>query len=139
MGLGERVRFAGHRPDPERLIALAEVAFLTSEREGLPRVVVQYAAAGKAMVISEIPGLADVVQAGVSAIVTPHADVAAAMREVARLLTDEAARTRLEHGARNVPVEQWSPDNMHRSVIEAYAHARRDRAGRGARAGRQTR
>lgn len=130
MGLGDRVRFAGHRPDPEKLIALADVAFLTSEREGLPRVVVQYAAAGRAMVVSEIPGLADVVEAGVSAVVTPHADVGAAMREVARLLVDQPARARLERGAQNVPVDQWSPDNMHRSVVEAYAHARRDRTGR---------
>ena len=125
MGLGERVRFAGHRPDPERLIALADVAFLTSEREGLPRVVVQYAAAGRAMVVSEIPGLSDVVEAGVSAVVTPHADVGAAMRAVAGLLVDEAARARLSSGALKVLVEKWTPENMDRSVTAAYAHARR--------------
>lgn len=127
MGLQARVRFAGHRPDPESLIALCDVAFLTSEREGLPRVVVQYAAAGKAMVVSEIPGLADVVEAGRSAVVTPHADVDAAMREVARLLADTPSRERLQQGAGLVRVDQWSPQNMERSVADAYAHARQRR------------
>lgn len=123
LGLAERVRFAGHRPDPERLLALADVTFLTSEREGLPRVVVQYAAAGRPIVVSDLPGLDDVVRAGVSAAVTPHDDVAAAVREVGRLLADPGARDVLAAGARQVPVEQWSPESMDQAIRGAYAHA----------------
>ena len=127
LGLERQVRFAGYRSDPERLIALADVGVLTSEREGLPRVVVQYAAGRKAIVVSAVPGLGDVVADGASAIVTPHDDVAEAARRVAALLADAEACARLSRAAAAIDVDRWSPASMDRAIQSAYAWARRSR------------
>jgi glycosyltransferase involved in cell wall biosynthesis len=121
LGLQERVRFAGFRRDPESIVALADVGVLTSEREGLPRVVVQYAAAGKPTVVSHVPGIGDIVEDGISAIVTPHNDVAAAASATALVLKDLDLRNKLTAGARSIDVEPWSSASMNEAIGRAYA------------------
>jgi glycosyltransferase involved in cell wall biosynthesis len=120
LGLADRVRFAGFRADPEAVVALADACLLTSMREGLPRVLVQYVAAGKAVVASELPGLDEVVADGTSAVITPSDDVSAAAAAVARLLADPAERARLEAGARAIDVTRWSPAAMNARIDEVY-------------------
>jgi glycosyltransferase involved in cell wall biosynthesis len=105
------------------MIALADVCLLTSMREGLPRVLVQYMAAGKPCVVSRLPGLEDVVQDGVSAVITEGGDVAAAARAAARLLADPLERARLAAGASGVDVDAWSPEIVSARISEAYAAA----------------
>jgi glycosyltransferase involved in cell wall biosynthesis len=120
LNLEEFVRFTGYRGDPERLIAMADVCFLTSEREGLPRVVVQYAAGGKAMVLSDLPGLQDVLTEDDAAVITPANDVSAAVRQVARLLCEPERRARIAQRARTISVDRWSPASMAQSIDAAY-------------------
>lgn len=120
LNLQEFVRFVGYRGDPERLIAMADVCFLTSEREGLPRVVVQYAAGGKAMVVSALPGLDDVLTDDGAAVITPADDVSAAVRQVARLLCEPERRDRMAWAAKTIAVDRWSPASMARSIDAAY-------------------
>jgi glycosyltransferase involved in cell wall biosynthesis len=132
LGLERQVRFVGYRGDPERILAMADVAFLTSEREGLPRVVVQYAAAGKPMVLTELPCLKDVLLGVDSAIVTPTEDVSAAMAAVAALLSDIGRRRELSSAVRRIPVGRWSLGAMAKSVATAYEAAGAGHAMRGA-------
>lgn len=123
LGLSERIRFAGYRRDPEAIIALADVCLLTSMREGLPRVLVQYVAAGKPCVVSRLPGLEDVVQHDVSALITDADDVPAAARAAAKLMADPVERERLAAGARDIDVDAWSPEIVSARMNEAYAAA----------------
>jgi hypothetical protein len=66
LGLGGRVLFMGFRPDVERWIAAADLCVLPSMREGLPRVVVQYLAAGKPVVVTHLEGIEEIVEDGVN-------------------------------------------------------------------------
>lgn len=120
LGLTRHVCFSGHRADPERLIALADLCMLTSVREGLPRVLIQYTAAGKPSVVSELPGLEDIVLPDVSAVITPSDDAAAAARAAARLLSNPEDCARLAEGARKVHVDAWSPESMMQQIRRAY-------------------
>ena len=121
LGWSSRVRFAGHRNDPESLIALADVCVLSSVREGLPRVVVQYAAGGRAIVATRVPGLEDVIGDGENAIIVDS--VAGAARATVRLLRNPNMRKRLADGAAATDVMQWSLERTYPKVREAYALA----------------
>ena len=133
LGWSERVRFLGHRGDPERLIALADVCVLSSVREGLPRVVVQYAAGGRAIVVTRVPGLEDVIGDGENAIIVDSVPDAA--RATVRLLRNPALRARLAEGAAATDVMQWSLERTYPKVREAYAVASQaGRRSQGARA-----
>ena len=118
LGWSQRVRFLGHRADPERLIALADVCVLSSVREGLPRVVVQYAAGGRAIVVTRVPGLEDVIGDGENAIIVDT--VSDAARATVRLLRNPAMRARLAEGAAATDVMQWSLERTYPKVREAY-------------------
>ena len=121
LGWSGRVRFLGHRDDPERLIALADVCVLSSVREGLPRVVVQYAAGGRAIVVTRVPGLEDVIGDGENAIIVES--VSDAARATVRLLRNPKLRDRLAEGAAATDVMQWSLERTYPKVREAYAAA----------------
>ena len=121
LGWAGRTRFLGHRPDPERLIALADVCVLSSVREGLPRVVVQYAAGGRAIVVTRVPGLEDVIGDGENAIIVDKVEDAA--RATVRLLRNPRLRERLAEGAAATDVTQWSIERTYPRLREAYEQA----------------
>ncbi|MCR5876735.1 glycosyltransferase [Phenylobacterium sp. J426] len=121
LGLTETVRFLGHRPDPERLIAMADVCVLTSEREGLPRVVVQYLAGGRATVATDLPALSDILVDGRNGVIA--ADVQGAADCAVGLLQNTLKRERLAAGAAATDVSAWSGERAYPTVQAAYATA----------------
>ncbi len=106
-GLAESVRFLGHRPDPGALLAMADVSVLVSTREGLPRVVVQSLAAGCPVVVSDVPGIGDLVEHGVNGLVTDARDLMRTAVALTRLLGNPMAMERLRAGARATDVGAW--------------------------------
>jgi len=120
LGLQEQVRILGYHTNPGGLIALADLCLLTSTREGLPRVVIQYLAAGRPVVVSDLPGLDEVVKHGRNGVIVPPDDVAAAGDEVARLLADEPALAALRRGAEATDVSSWSAEKMVADIERIY-------------------
>ncbi|MDX8455558.1 glycosyltransferase [Mesorhizobium sp. VK9D] len=116
----KNVRMIGYHGEPEKLISLADVCVLTSMREGLPRVVMQYLAGGRPCVVSHLPGVEEVVTHGVNGIVTPVDNVSAAAASVADLLENERYRARLADGARLTDLSSWGLDAMCDRVETIY-------------------
>jgi glycosyltransferase involved in cell wall biosynthesis len=71
------------------------VAMLLSYREGLPRSLVEAAAAARPIVTTDVPGCREVVRQGIEGFVVPRGDVAAAAEALARLAADPALRARM--------------------------------------------
>lgn len=120
LGLSDCVVFCGHRPDPEALLALADVSVLTSEREGLPRVVVQSVAAGCPVVINDLPGLGEVLRDGVNGVIAAPDDIDGAVAGLAGLLTCPATLQRLRNGARSTDVSAWDLDRIGARTTALY-------------------
>ncbi|WP_264212287.1 glycosyltransferase [Leisingera thetidis] len=123
LGLEKNVVFCGFRTDPEALIALADLCVLTSEREGLPRVVVQYIAAGRPVIVADLPGIEEIVADGVNGLVSDPdvmEDTAAKLRD---LLLDRAALQHLAQGARATDVSDWELDRLGARTTEHYYRA----------------
>ncbi len=114
------IHLIGYHSEPEQLINLADVCVLTSMREGLPRVVMQYLAGGRPCVVSELPGLEEVVRHGVNGVVTPAHNVDAAAAAVADLLENKTYCARLAEGAKRTDLTSWGLDAMCDSVETVY-------------------
>lgn len=84
--LDAKVRFAGYRRDVPALLAAADALALVSEREGLPRSVLEGMAAGRAIIGTRTRGITDLVEPD-SGWIAPKHDAEA----LARLIEDAAA------------------------------------------------
>ena len=123
LGVGAQTRFLGHYPHPEALIAEADVCVLTSEREGLPRVAVQYLAVGKPVVITEVPGIEEIVAHDRNGVVVGPDDLTAAAQAIAVLAASSDELQRLTEGARRFDSSPWDTEAMTDGLEEVYRDA----------------
>ncbi len=88
LGIEDVVSFLGHRTDIAGVLAAADISVLTSLWEGLPRVLVQSAAAGKPILTFDVEGAWEVVRDGENGFIVPSRDVDALARRLDELLAD---------------------------------------------------
>jgi glycosyltransferase involved in cell wall biosynthesis len=108
LGVAERVHLTGAWPDAATVLDLygdADVFALTSEYESFGIAAAEAAAAGRASVLTDRCGIADLL-GGEGALVVPY-DRKAVTEALARLAADGDLRGRLGDGAREVALE-WS-------------------------------
>jgi glycosyltransferase involved in cell wall biosynthesis len=95
------VRFAGAVDDVRDWLAAADVVVLPSRWEGLSLTVLEAFAVGRPVVVSDVPGLAEVVTGEVGARVAPGDPVALAGALALRLMNPAAARAEGAAAARH--------------------------------------
>lgn len=120
LNLRPMVHVTGFRTDPESLIEIADVCVLTSTREGLPRVVMQYLAAGKPCVVTDIPGIDEVVLNGVNGVVVPSGDLDGVVRELFKLKDNPDYIYKLKQGALATNLTSWDVNNMGYKMAYIY-------------------
>ena len=94
-GLGGRVQLLGRVDRVPEVLSACDVFALPSRWEGLPLAAMEAMAAGLAVVVSDGPGLAEVVQDERTGLVVPVGDADALADAFCRLAQDAALRRRL--------------------------------------------
>ncbi|HLH96611.1 MAG TPA: glycosyltransferase [Xanthobacteraceae bacterium] len=94
------IRWHGTTRDAAAVYREHHVAMLLSAREGLPKSLVEAAAAGRPILATDVPGCREVVGQGREGLLVPLGDVEAAARALADLASDAALRLRLGAAAR---------------------------------------
>ncbi len=120
LGLDERTVFTGYRRDVENMFAICDVVVLTSLWEGLPRVLVQAAAAGKPVVTFACDGAYEVVEDDVNGWVVPMRDVDAIQERLYRLVADVDLRLRMGTAGRDKVNDTWTVESMVRQIESLY-------------------
>jgi L-malate glycosyltransferase len=95
LGLSDRVRMPGFRPDGRRLMAAMDVFLMTSQFEGLPMALLEAMALGKPVVSTRVGGIPEVLIDGEAGLLAPVGAIDELSAGVERLLRDAAMRTRL--------------------------------------------
>lgn len=117
-----RVHFAGlvapaHVP---RYVATMDVLVHLSQREGLPRAVVQALAAGKPVVAHALDGTPEVVKDGETGFLVAPGDGATLAARVRQLLRDPALASSMGRRGQARVVEEFSIETMVRQLDELY-------------------
>lgn len=89
------VRFLGARPDGARLVAGFDVAVNASRWEGLPRAVVEAAAAGVPVIAADVGSTGDLIEPGRTGRLVPPGDVAALTAALIAARQDRADTDRM--------------------------------------------
>lgn len=121
LGLEGRAVPLGFRDDLENLIALSEVCVHAAEREGLPRVVVQFVAGGKPVLVTRLPGIDKVIRDGVNGLYFDPSDWDKSAQVLASLLEDDRRLKSMESASRDVNVSAWDFRVMAELIEEVYA------------------
>jgi len=94
-GMADRVRFVGSHPRAAQLVGAFDVAVLASRWEGLPRTIVEAAAARIPIVANCVGGVGDIVEDGISGWCFPVGDDRALTVALGRILDDPAGTARM--------------------------------------------
>jgi glycosyltransferase involved in cell wall biosynthesis len=136
LGLEDAVLLVGPRRDVADLLAAADVAVNCSSFEGTPLAVIEYMAAGKAIVATRVGGVPEIVEDGVHGLLVEPGDVDGLAAAIAALLRDPARRAELGARALERQRAELGLDTMLRRLEalyeELYARTRRARGEGGA-------
>jgi glycosyltransferase involved in cell wall biosynthesis len=94
------VRWLGHVADMRPVYAEAAIVCLPSYREGMPKALLEAAAAGKPVVTTDAVGCREAIEPGVTGTLVPVADVPALVKALAELIQDAALRLRYGRAGR---------------------------------------
>ncbi len=119
-GLGDRLIFLGWRRDVEWLYPDLDVVVLSSLNEGTPVSIIEAMAAGRPVVATQVGGIPDLIQDGVTGLLVPPRDSAAIATAVVRLLRDAGERQRLGAAARRAVTPRFTAARMARDMDTLY-------------------
>ena len=114
------VTYLGERADVREILAISDVVVLPSYWEGTPRVLLEASAMGRAMVTSDAPGCRDVVEHGVTGLLTPPRDAKALSQAIETLLLDRPARSRYGAAARAKAERDFDERAVNARFLDLY-------------------
>lgn len=120
LGLEDVIRLLGWRTDVVDLLHAMDVFLLTSLFEGLPRVVLQAMAAGVPVVATAVDGTPDVVEHGLTGLLTPPHDPRAAAARLLQMTRDDGLRRRCVERARERLTLRFDIRRMVHDLDELY-------------------
>ena len=120
LGVERDVLFLGNQDCMEELLPLADVFLLPSSSESFGLVALEAMSAEVPVVASDIGGLPEVVEHGVTGFLHDTADVPGFVGSVLRLLTDEKLRRAMGRRARRVARARFDVDDMVDRYIQVY-------------------
>ncbi|HXW27418.1 MAG TPA: glycosyltransferase, partial [Xanthobacteraceae bacterium] len=119
------VAWHGPTEDIPRVWRENHVAILLSYREGLPKSLVEAAAAGRPIVATDVTGCREVVRDGIEGLLVPRGDIDAAARALTTLAGDAGLRARLGAAARARFRARFTEEAVVRAMTGLYAELRR--------------
>jgi glycosyltransferase involved in cell wall biosynthesis len=107
----------------QRLLARAAVVVLPSHREGLPMVLLEAMAHGRAVVATPAGGIPSLVEDGITGLLVPTGDARALREAITRLLGNPALRRKLGRAARAKVQEVAGWERVTEATLDAYRSA----------------
>ena len=110
LGSDGSVEWRGYQPDIRDSLADADVVVLPSYREGLPKSLLEGAAAGRPLIATDVPGCRDVTIDGRTGVLVEPRDAAALAAAMRTLADDPDRRRTLGDGARALVRERFASE-----------------------------
>jgi glycosyltransferase involved in cell wall biosynthesis len=114
------VEWWGHRADMPVVLASAHVVCLPSYREGMPKALLEAAAAGRPIVATDVPGCRECVRPGETGLLVPVRDPVALATAIASLLDDPARRREMGRAGRALAEREFGVERVVAATLDAY-------------------
>lgn len=110
------VEVLGYRTDIAELFTQANIVTLPSYREGLPKVLVEAAACGRAVVTTDVPGCRDAIEPDRTGLLVPVRDAEALADALQALIEDPERRQQMGQAGRDLAEREFAIEK----VVEAH-------------------
>jgi len=115
------IQWWGYRADMPAVMAAAHIACLPSYyREGLPKFLIEAAAAGLPLVTTDATGCREAVEPGKNGLLVPPRDAGALADALERLAGDEDLRRRFGARSRVLAQERFDATRIHGATLAVY-------------------
>jgi len=114
------VEWWGQRDDMPSVFAQSHVVCLPSYREGIPRVLIEAAASGRAIVTTDSPGCREVVRHGENGLLVPPRNPEALADAIATLLGNASLRAQMGARGREIAVQEFSEERVVGETLSVY-------------------
>ncbi len=111
----------GHRQDMHAVYRSANVVCLPSYREGLPKVLLEAAASGRAVVTTDAPGCREAVRHGETGLLVPAREVEPLVGALLCLIRDRDLRQRFGAAGRQLVMRQFTEDKAIDDTFAVYS------------------
>ncbi|MGI9301738.1 MAG: glycosyltransferase family 4 protein [Gammaproteobacteria bacterium] len=114
------VEWWGYREDMSAVFRACHLACLPSYREGLPKVLIEAAASGRAIVATDVPGCREIVKNGVTGVLVPPQNSRALADAVETLLKDTELRRRMGEAGREYAESGFAIEHVVEQTLGVY-------------------
>jgi glycosyltransferase involved in cell wall biosynthesis len=112
----------GHQQDMPGVFKHTNLVCLPSHGgEGVPKVLMEAAASGRAIITTTVPGCRDIVRDGVNGLLVEPKNAVVLADAIEKLLNNPALRLQMGHRGRQVAVTEFSEDVVVRETLELYS------------------
>lgn len=122
-GLENDVFFFGRRDDIPYLLSLSDIFVLPTLMENQPLSVIEAQITGKAVIASDVGGVPEIIEHGVTGVLTPAGDAQMLCININYLLEHDQYRCTLGANAQKWGLEHWSQDKAVQNVLGVYESA----------------
>ena len=120
LGVAENVHFVGRCTDVPALLSVSYACVLTSTAEGFSNSILEYMAAGKPVVATNVGGAAEAIEDGINGYLVNSDDDAAMSEWISQLLGDSEMVARCGAEGKRFVVEKFSIDSQLGNTIGLY-------------------
>jgi glycosyltransferase involved in cell wall biosynthesis len=128
-GLEGRFQVLGSMADVPGFLAGLDVAVLCSHAEGMSNALLEYMAAGRAIVATAVGAATELIEDGTHGLLVPPGEAERLAEAIGRLLDDRQLARRLGEAARRRAWEHYSREAMVRRFEDFYEHLVAGRGG----------
>lgn len=120
LGITNNVIFTGARRDVPDILSIIDVGVLSSHWEGLPLAVLEYMAASKPVVSTDVSGLSEVIENGVNGFLVPAGNFQALAEKINLILENKALASEMGKNGFSTVKYKFSEEVMMSRVKSLY-------------------
>ena len=117
------IEWWGHKQNMPEVLKLAHIVALPSYREGLPKVLLEAASIGRALVATDVPGCREIVRDGVNGFLVQAKESKYLAEAIEKLILNKELRTQMGLKSREIIETELSSEIINKQFIELYNSA----------------
>lgn len=114
------VEWWGHKEDMPKIFAKSNIVVLPSYREGLPKVLIEAASCGRAIVATDVPGCREIVRHNENGLLVPPRDSKSLAEALKVLIKDPELRGKMGARGREIVETEFSEEIVVKQTMEVY-------------------